>query len=370
MDAKPEVAVLGAGIAGLSIAWQLLRRGVGVSVVSGVEPPASAVAAGMLAPMPETQINPAIGRVAVEALRDYPEFLGNLAEDTGLGTGFNRCGLMRVAYGDDEAVAIRDGVGAYEAAGMPSQWLDARACLKEVPGLGGTGLRGGLVSYEEAQVQSDWLLAALRDAIISRGGSFVDAEVAAVTPRGTGVAVRLGAAGSTDELTASTAIVAMGSWSGTLSGASLDVRPVKGQLLTFDGPMGPRPIVYWGHNYLLTKPDATVVLGATMEDVGFTLDVDAGAESLRDVLDRLWPSLRAQPALARAGLRPAATDALPVIGWAAPGVYAFTAHFRNGFLLSPMTSALAAKEVVEGGEEEALARFRPDRLSAENGAGS
>ncbi|HXA41925.1 MAG TPA: FAD-dependent oxidoreductase [Candidatus Solibacter sp.] len=367
---QPEVAVLGAGIAGLSIAWQLLRRGVAVSVVSGVEPAASAVAAGMLAPMPETEINPAIGRVAVAALRAYPEFLDSLAEDTDLRTGFYRCGLMRVAYSDEEAVAIRDSVGAYEAAGMPSRWLDARGCVSEAPGLGGAGLRGGLVSYEEAQVQADWVLAALRDAISHRGGTFVEAEVAAVTPKGTGVAVRLGAAGSTEELTATTAVVAMGSWSGMLAGTSLQVSPVKGQLLTFDGPRGPRPIVYWGHNYLLTKPDATVVLGATMEDAGYALDVDANAESLRDALDQLWPSLRAEPALARAGLRPAAADRLPVIGWAGPGVYAFTAHFRNGFLLSPMTAALAATEVVGGGKEEALARFRPDRLSAEGSAGA
>ncbi len=319
-EGQPDVAVLGAGIAGLSIAWQLLRRGAKVSIISGVEPAASAVAAG-------------------------------------------------VAYGDDEAVAIRDNVGAYEAAGMPSQWLDTRACVKEAPGLGATGLRGGLVSYEEAQVQADWVLAALRDAITRRGGNFVDAEVAGVTPKGTGVAVRLGAAGSTEELTTPAAIVAMGSWSGTLPGASVPVRPVKGQLLTFDGPVGPRPIVYWGHNYLLTKPDATVVLGATMEEAGFTLDIDAGAESLRDVLEPLWPSLRSQPALARAGLRPAAPDGLPVIGWVAPGVYAFTAHYRNGFLLSPLTSALAAREVIDGGAEEALSRFRPDRNSAEDGGG-
>lgn len=368
-DNQPDVAVLGAGIAGLSIAWRLLRRGATVSVVSGVEPAASAVAAGMLAPMPETEINPAIGRVAVAALRAYPEFLESLAEDTGLRTGFYRCGLLRVAYGDDEAVAIRDNVGAYEAAGMPSQWLEPRGCVSEAPGLGGTGLRGGLVSYEEAQVQADWLLAALRDAVTRRGGKLVDAEVASVTPRGTGVAVRLGAAGSSDELVTPTAVIAMGSWSGTLPGAPLAVRPVKGQLLTFDGPVGPRPIVYWGHNYLLTKPDATVVLGATMEEAGFGVEIDANAESLRDVLDPLWPSLRSQPALARAGLRPAAADGLPVIGWMAPGIYAFTAHFRNGFLLSPMTSALAANEVVDGGAQELLGRFRPDRLSAQGGPG-
>src|SRR5258708_10776131 len=57
-DGQPDVAVLGAGIAGLSIAWQLLRRGAKVSIISGVEPAASAVAAGVVAPLPKTEINP------------------------------------------------------------------------------------------------------------------------------------------------------------------------------------------------------------------------------------------------------------------------------------------------------------------------
>jgi glycine oxidase len=107
-----------------------------------------------------------------------------------------------------------------------------------------------------------------------------------------------------------------------------------------------------------------------MEEAGFAVDVDANAESLRNVLDHLWPSLRSQPALARAGLRPAAEDGLPLIGWVAPGIYAFTAHFRNGFLLSPMTAAMAAREVLDQAAEEALARFRPDRLGAVDGAGA
>ena len=368
--ARPDVIVLGAGVAGLSIAWQLLRKGASVSVVSGTQAAASAVAAGMLAPMPEAQINPALARIAVEGLRAYPAFLDSLAEDTPMRTGFYRCGLLRVAYGDDEATAIRDSVGTYEAAGMSSQWLDTRACVRESPGLGGPQLRGGLVSHEEAQVQPDWVLAALRDAVQRRGGNLVDAQILDVRVTGGGVAVSVSAAGPPAELTAATAVIALGGWSGTLPGASLAVEPVKGQLLTFEGPVGPRPIIYWGHNYLLTKPDATVVLGATMENAGYALDVDDRAEALRAVLDRLWPSLRKEPATARAGLRPATADRLPAVGWVAPtSIYAFTAHFRNGFLLSPLTATLAAGEVLDGVEEAALARFRPARLGAGGGGG-
>jgi len=363
---RPDAAVLGGGIAGLTIAWRLLRRGAAVTVVAGSQPSASRVAAGMLAPMPEGDINPALSRLAAEGLRSYPRFLEDLAEDTELATGFVRSGLLRVAYNEEEALLIRDRVGAYEAAGMPSRWLDARACLTQAPGLGEAGLQGGLLSYEEAQVQPDWMLTALKDAVVRRGGVFIEAEVLEVVPRADGVVIRLQSAGAAEELTAARVVVAMGSWSGVLAGAAMPVRPVKGQLLAFAGQPGPAPIVYWGHNYLLTKPDATVVLGATMEDAGFSTEVDEKAEALRALLDHLWPALATVPATGRAGLRPAAVDGLPVIGWLEPGtIYAFTAHFRNGFLLAPMTADLAANEIVEGVEEDFLRRLRPGRLAAE-----
>jgi glycine oxidase len=360
---RPDVAVLGGGIAGLAIAWRLLRRGAAVTVVAGSQPSASRVAAGMLAPMPETDINPALGRLAAEALRSYPRFLEELAEDTDLPTGFVRSGLVRVAYSQEEALHLRESVGAYEAAGMPSWWLDARACLAQAPGLGEAGLAGGLLSDEEAQVQPEWMLAALADAVVRRGGVFMDAEVLEVAPRAEGCIVRVASAASARQLTAAMAVVAMGSWSGLLAGATVPVRPVKGQLLTFAGQPGPAPIVYWGHNYLLTKPDASVVLGATMEEAGFSTAVDDRAEALRAVLDRLWPALASVPATGRAGLRPAAADGLPVIGWLEPDrIYAFTAHFRNGFLLGPMTADLAAGEIVDGVEADFLRRLRPGRL--------
>ena len=358
----PDVAVLGGGIAGLSIAWWLLRRGLAVTLVAGRQPAASTIAAGMLAPMPETGLNPALGRLASEGLRAYPEFLSALAEDTDLRTGFERSGLLRVAYGADEAKALREQVGTYEAAGMPSRWLGPRACLAEVPGLGGDGLAGGLLSYEEAQVQPEWLLAALRAGIRHRGGVMVEAQVIEVLPQGGSVAVTLDAGGR-HQMEAGKAVLALGSWSGAIPGLALPVRPVKGQLLTFVGGTGPSRIVYWGHNYVLAKPDGSVILGGTMEEAGFSLVPDERAQDLRQVLQRLWPALAEAPAIARAGLRPSSPDGLPLMGWIAGGdLYAFTAHFRNGFLLAPLAGRLAANEITDGGQEELLRALRPDRF--------
>jgi glycine oxidase len=359
----PDVAVLGGGIAGLSIAWPLLRRGLAVTVVAGQQPSASTIAAGMLAPMPETGLNPALGRLAAAGLRAYPEFLDALAEDTDLRTGFEGSGLLRVAYGAKEAEALREQVGTYEAAGMPSRWLDARACLAEVPGLGGAGLSGGLLSYDEAQVQPEWLLAALRDAIRRRGGVLVEAQAVDVLPARGRVTVTLDVAGLRHHLEAGKAVLALGSWSGAIPGVVLPVHPVKGQLLAFARRAGPARIVYWGHDYLLAKPDGSVILGGTMEEAGFSFVPDERAQDLRHLLRRLWPALAEAPAIARAGLRPASPDGMPLTGWLRGGdLYAFTAHFRNGFLLAPLAGRLAANEIADGRPEEMLTPLRPDRF--------
>jgi glycine oxidase len=362
----PDVAVLGGGIAGLSMAWELLRRGRSVRVVRSSRPRTSAMAAGMLAPMPELAINARLGRLAIEAIRDYPSFLGRLAEDSGHDPGFARSGVLRVAYEASEAEALREATGAYEAAGMPSRWLSPAALRRELSGLGQAGLVGGLLSYDEAQVQPAWLLAALEEAIARRGGQVLEAQVESLQTTAGGALVRVHGA---PELEVAHVVLAMGSWSGTLPGLGYPVRPVKGQLLVFGrGSTGPPVIVYRDHNYLLTKADGTVVLGGTMEeDGGYSMEADGRAEALRDLLPRLWPGLVGADAEARVGLRPAAPDGLPVLGPLpeAPSVYIFTAHFRNGFLLCPLSSRLAVDEITEAREAELFRPMRPARLKAE-----
>ncbi|MEA2647299.1 MAG: glycine oxidase, partial [Chloroflexota bacterium] len=177
-----------------------------------------------------------------------------------------------------------------------------------------------------------------------------------------GVEVRL-SAGAT--LAADRVVVAMGSWTGGLLGLGAAVRPVKGQLLVFPaGSPGPARVLYADHTYLLAKADGTVILGGTMEERGFDLEIDGAAEALRDALPRLFPALAGVPARALVGLRPASPDGLPIVGpvRALPAAYVFTAHFRNGFLLAPLTARLAAAEVMGGEAADLLRPLRPQRL--------
>jgi glycine oxidase len=328
--------------------------------------------------MAELSHNPGLGSLAVEALRAYPEFVEGLEADSGMEVGFRRTGVLRVAFDEAEAVALREEVGRYEAAGLPSQWLGPESCRREEPGLG--EVAGGLLSFDEAQVHAGLLLRALESAL-GRHTAIDDVEVVGIEDLGhEGGAVsyrreraarsglsrflRPAQKASVDRRAASAVIIALGSWSGQLNAAHLPVRPVKGQLLSFGRVPGPRRILLAGHNYLLTKADGEVLLGGTMEEAGFSLDGTGEAQDLRRLLPRLYPQLVRQPATVRVGLRPATPDGLPVVGWVdgKRPIYAFSGHFRNGFLLAPLTARLAAAEIMEANVSPFLQPLRPDRF--------
>jgi glycine oxidase len=361
MSEHAEIVVAGGGIAGLSIAWELARRGRPPLVLRGPQPATSEVAAGMLAPMPEASANPRLLRLAVEALRAYPEILGDLAEAAPSDVGWLASGVLRLAYGEEEAAALREEVGSYEAAGMPSRWLAPAAVAAEVPGVGLEGLTGALLTYDEAQVQPAWMLEALETAIVAAGGRIRSAEVAAVWSREGGAAVDLAGGGA---ITAARVILALGSWTARLPGLDYLVRPVKGQLLVLRAASRPARILFSGHDYLVPKADGTLMLGGTMEEAGFSTAPDEGAERLRELLPRIWPAAAGAPGTALAGLRPAAPDGLPVVGPLPeiPAVHVFTAHFRNGFLLAPLCARLAAAEILGEPPHPLLAPLRPARL--------
>ncbi|MEA2682548.1 MAG: glycine oxidase [Chloroflexota bacterium] len=360
MSDAPRILVIGGGIAGLTIAWELGRGGAAVVLVRSSRPRTSLVAAGMLAPMPESGLSRPITRLASEALRHYPAFLLALGEDSPRNVGFVRSGVLRIATSEEAAAALREEAGTYEAAGLPSQWLSRQSTLALAPGLA-SGVMGGLHSFDEAQVQPEWLLAALEEAAPRRGVELVDAEVGSVVPRAGGVDVELDTGG---RLGADLVVLAAGSWSAALGGPAVPVRPVKGQLLAFRDATGPAPILYADHNYLLTKADGTVILGGTMEEAGFSLAGDSVGEGLRGLLPGLWPGLADAPAELRVGLRPATPDGLPIVGAlpGTPSVYAFTAHFRNGFLLCPHEARLAASEILQRASPDLLAPLRPRRF--------
>jgi glycine/D-amino acid oxidase-like deaminating enzyme len=167
-------------------------------------------------------------------------------------------------------------------------------------------------------------------------------------------------------------VVAAGSWSRRVRVAGLPVlpvRPIRGQLLhlKWAGEAPPARIVWGSRCYTVPWTDGSLLVGATVEDVGFdeasTVD---GVRTLTDAVAELLPGSRAAAIdEVRVGLRPETPDGLPIIGAcaAAPNVTFATGHYRNGILLTPLTAELVSRYVLEGVVDPAMTATSPDRFS-------
>ena len=143
-------------------------------------------------------------------------------------------------------------------------------------------------------------------------------------------------------------LLAAGCWAGSLEwlpeAARPPVRPVKGQVLELRSRNGEPParhILASERVYLVPRGDGRLVVGATVEEMGFDTTVTAGGvnELLREAY-RLLPDIAEMELLdAIAGLRPGTPDNLPLVGpGAIDGLVLATGHFRNGILLTPLTA--------------------------------
>jgi glycine/D-amino acid oxidase-like deaminating enzyme len=166
-------------------------------------------------------------------------------------------------------------------------------------------------------------------------------------------------------------VVAAGSWSGGIEvdggAGSVPVRPVRGQLLQLGWQGTPLAGVVWGERcYLVPWDDRTLLVGATVEDAGFDeRTTAAGVRELLEAACALVPHAATASFLgARAGLRPASGDDLPIIGRSVrlPNLMYATGHYRNGVLLAPLTARLVADAMLEGREDPLLELTRPQRF--------
>jgi glycine oxidase len=123
--------------------------------------------------------------------------------------------------------------------------------------------------------------------------------------------------------------------------------------------------------YVVPRPSGEVVVGATTEERGFDTTVTAGAvyELLRDARTLIPTITELALAEASAGLRPGSPDNAPILGQSSmPGLVIATGHYRNGVLLTPLTSALIADLLTTGRTPAMIEPFSPLRFAAAQAA--
>ena len=364
---------MGGGVVGLSVAYELARRGRRVLVVDRDDLPgvATRAAAGMLAPTSEADFaDPTLVELELDSLGRYPEFVAGIEDLTGQTCGYRTEGTLWVALNRDQEGDLERLAAMQRTKGLAAAWLSSREALAREPHLSGRVVAGLLIEGDH-QIDPRPLAAALRTAIAALGGRLVTGcRVSRIDAEG-GQALEVSGdvEGTAFRVACDVAVLAAGVWSGDVAAPlpPLGLRPVKGQLVRLGGAELLRHVVRSPDVYLVPRRGGELLLGATMEEQG--LDALPTAGATLDLLREAWRILPGVYDLAvtelSVGFRPAVRDHRPVIGaTSTPGLFVATGHFRNGVLLAPATAHYLAEWIAEGTAPAALAPFGVERLEA------
>jgi len=366
-----DVVIVGGGLVGAALAYELASRGVDAVLVDRADRGrASDAGAGILSPETTRHPDPAWFEFACAAGRHYRDLVVRLDADGVTETGFAECGILTVALHENE-----------------DEWFSAAAelvlarspgAVEEIPPADAAGrfpplapVWRALYSGSAARVDGRRMRAALvagaeRRGVRVRAASVLALEVA--HGRVTGVVTDDG------RLACGALVVAGGAWSSAFEeqlGVALPVHPLKGQIVHLGLPGADSaawPIVQPVLNhYLVAWPDGRVACGGTLEaDAGYDTRVTATGvhQLLRECL-RIAPGLGAATLLeVRVGLRPASADDLPLVG-PVPGwenVAVCTGHGTEGLLLGPYSALLVAR-ALSGDASAVPDAFRPARFA-------
>lgn len=361
-----NVIVIGAGVIGCAVGYELAARGARVQLLDmrGVGQGATRASAGVLCPYIEGH-SQALLALGVRSLALYDEFVARLAADAGTSLEYRRSGTLEVAVTPAQAERLQAAAAALAGRGIEHRYLEPRDALAVEPSLT-PSVAGALLVPEHGYVGVASFTAALAAAATARGATLRRARVASLEA-GSASARALTTDGALD---CDAIVVAAGSWARGLGPAAgaVPVKPIRGQLLQLSCGGPPASRVVWGADcYLVPWQDGTVLVGATVEDVGF--DERATVEGVRGLLDRacdLVPALRAAAFDGvRVGLRPASDDELPIVGRSSRhhALYYATGHYRNGILLAPLTALAIADLVLSGSTAHDLTAADPRRFA-------
>ena len=355
-----SVLVVGAGIIGCAIARGLAVRGVRCTVVDDrpIAGGATQASAGMLAPHVEAHAGGPLLDLGLRSLDLYDDWIRDVRRESGVDVEYRRIGTLEVALDAGQAAALK----RQAPAGVAAEWFEPAAARARHPALGPNA--GALLIRAHGYVAAPQLAGALATAAERHGATFQRATVHRIVMGESSARVTTSA--GDHEVT--TVVIAAGAWGNAIEGVRTPpLRPVRGQLLRLDWPDQPLPAIIWGPDcYVVPRLDGTILVGATVEDVGFDeRTTEEGIARLLAAAIALLPAVKRSRLLeARVGLRPATPDELPVLGSdpSSPGVVHASGHYRNGILLAPITARLIADYVVDGKRDPSFESFRPDRF--------
>ena len=373
ISSSTDVAIIGGGVTGCFLAYELAKRGVQATVLEKTSfgAGASGASAGMISPLWHIDHDvPAMFRLGLRSLELFPGVAAELSE-AGVDPEFRQNGVLKLAFSDEEAAELRAGLEWQQGLHMGLEWLDTGDVLRREPEVNPAVL-GGVFSPSEGNVRGQRLVDSLVNAASRLGAEFRQGVEATQLlwegNRVTGIETTAGL------INAGQVVLAAGPWTGIQgkwlgqgTGIDLPVRPVHGERVLLRKPgFLPKCPVRNSEAYVVPQADGDISVAATRTEGRFDDKVTAGGIAIM-----ISEAVRSFPALADAefvsaiaGVRPATPDGIPVLGPIPEleGLSVAAGHDAVGIMLSPGTAELMCQYVLDGNtaplEPFSISRFR------------
>jgi glycine oxidase len=357
-----DVIVIGGGIIGLSVTWELSRKSARVLLIERQEPgqEASHAGGGMIADL-DPVLPAELQELAHRSARLYPTFVSELASETQHAIDLRDVGV--IAF---EQHPIAEDNGIRSITGPQALALEPKLALPPDPAY----------TMAERAVDPRDLVSALLCALRKRGVEIVNGErvVKILVEHGH----TRGVVTEKASYAAPNVVNCAGAWASQIAGATLPTMPVKGHMVALAFPdelamssetreqrRALRHVLRSRWCYIIPRSNGRYVVGSTVEPAGFDKSLNVyRVKRLQDAATRLIPQFaEAKIAEAWTGLRPGTPDNLPLLGATrTDGYFAATGHYRDGILLTPVTAEVMSSLVLEGKTPVALDRFSPLRF--------
>lgn len=372
-----SIAIIGAGIVGLSCAVELADRGLRVAVFDKTWPPrgASWAAAGMLAPafeaasMPGT--HPELFELCDRSAQLWPIWSVALEDRTGLSAGYQAGPSLAVAIDSAQELNLAE----IERAMRGHRHAPDR-CAANVNSIDpaiSDMIKTALLLPSDGQVDNRRTLTALVACVEAHPNIVIHPTEAPLQARGR----QIDHAGYDATLVCAgwqSAKIRAADNDRSLTLAALDpaldtIRSYGGQMLSVAPIEGaPRLTIRCGDLYIVPKQDR-IVIGATTEPdrVLQTAEADVIAE-LKARAAEICPVIaEAETLECWAGVRPGTEDHAPILGeTGVANLYVASGHYRNGILLAPITAQIMADLIIDGVTSDLGHAFSPQaRLDAQ-----
>ena len=341
-SATEPLLIIGGGLIGLAVAYELAKKGRSVEVLSRRRSEAAGfVAAGMLAPHAEG-LQGSLLKLGQLSLDLIPTWVRSIEKDSGIDCGLKHCGIIVPFHSADD----RDS----HPTSSFGQVLTRKELDLEVPGLT-TDWKTALLFNQDGQIDNRRrLMRALEMACVSLGVHFREGvEVLDVITNNStfqGVHI-LNAEGNVEMRPSEEGVLCSGAWSNQIL-KTIPIFPIKGEMLSLQGPKEAlRRIIFGPGTYLVPREDGLIIVGATSDkkanfQIGLT---PTGQNQLHEGIETLLPKANHWPQMERWwGFRPCTPDEKPLLGTSSlKGLWLATGHYRNGVLLAAITAKLMGK---------------------------